>query len=70
MFLGFFLALSTLRTKLAYFKYTSEIYVVFRFLKFSSASVTNSYPGWPRHRENGEFGSYFFQTGKTQGILL
>ena len=23
--------------------------------------------GWPRHRENREFGSYFFQTGKTQG---
>ena len=28
------------------------------------------YPGWPQHRENREFGSYFFQTGKTQGILL
>ena len=27
-------------------------------------------PGWPRHRENREFGYYFFQTGKTQGILL
>ena len=26
--------------------------------------------GWPRHRENREFGYYFFQTGKTQGILL
>ena len=26
--------------------------------------------GWPRYRENREFGSYFFQTGKTQGILL
>ena len=26
--------------------------------------------GWPRHRENREFGSHFFQTGKTQGILL
>ena len=26
--------------------------------------------GWPRHREKGEFGSYFFQTGKTQGILF
>ena len=24
--------------------------------------------GWPWHRENNEFGSYFFQTGKTQGI--
>ena len=26
--------------------------------------------GWPRHRENREFGSYFFKTGKTQGILF
>ena len=26
--------------------------------------------GWPRHRENREFGSYYFQTGNTQGILL
>ena len=24
--------------------------------------------GLPRHRENREFGSAFFQTGKTQGI--
>ena len=24
--------------------------------------------GWPRHRENREFGCSFFQTGKTQGI--
>ena len=24
--------------------------------------------GFPRHRENREFGSPFFQTGKTQGI--
>ena len=23
--------------------------------------------GWPWHRENRGFGSYFFQTGKTQG---
>ena len=30
----------------------------------------NQQTGWPRHRENREFGSYFFQTGKTQGILL
>ena len=28
------------------------------------------YTGWPQHRENREFGSYFFQTGKTQGILF
>ena len=26
--------------------------------------------GWRRHRENREFSSYFFQTGKTQGILF
>ena len=26
--------------------------------------------GWPRHRESREFGSYFFQTGKTQGICF
>ena len=31
---------------------------------------TGAPTGWPRHRENGKFGSYFFQTGKTQGILL
>ena len=31
---------------------------------------TEMYAGWPRRRENREFGSYFFQTGKTQGILL
>ena len=24
--------------------------------------------GWPRHKENGEFGYQFFQTGETQGI--
>ena len=32
-----------------------------------------THAGWPQHRENREnreFGSYFFQTGKTQGILL
>ena len=33
-------------------------------------STWNDCPGWPRHRENREFGSYFFQTGKTQGILF
>ena len=35
--------------------------------------VCEGYAGWPRHRENREnreFDSYFFQTGKTQGILL
>ena len=26
--------------------------------------------GWPRHRENREFGSYFFQTGKTGNFVL
>ena len=29
-----------------------------------------SITGWPRHRENREIGSYFFQTGKTQKNLL
>ena len=33
-------------------------------------SILNTNSGWPRHRENREFGSYFFQTGKTQGILF
>ena len=26
--------------------------------------------GWPRHRDNREFGSYFFQTGKTQNFVV
>ena len=30
----------------------------------------HDHAGWPRPRENREFGSYFFQTGKAQGILL
>ena len=32
----------------------------------------NNFPhsGCLRNRENREFGSYFFQTGKTQGILF
>ena len=36
------------------------------------ANILNMYhnTGWPQHKENREFGSYFFQTGKTQGILL
>ena len=37
------------------------------------AIVVEGLTGWPRNRENKEnreFGSYFFQTGKTQGILL
>ena len=38
-----------------------------------SLEVARGRAGWPRpreNRENREFGSYFFQTGKTQGILL
>ena len=31
-------------------------------------SVSIDYSGLPRHRENREFESPFFQTGKTQGI--
>ena len=32
--------------------------------------VSHRIAGWPRHRENRESGSQFFQTGKTQEILL
>ena len=41
------------------------------YMYLVSTMMDNS--GWPRHRENTEnreFGSYFFQTGKTQGILF
>ena len=38
--------------------------------EFVLSCSTSAHTGWPRHRENREFGSYFFQTGKTQGILL
>ena len=37
---------------------------------FTNVVALKRKTGWPRHRENREFGSYFFQTGKTQGILL
>ena len=37
---------------------------------WTSSSKGGGISGWPRHRENREFDSYFFQTGKTQGILL
>ena len=40
---------------------------------FLSQTLIKIITGWPRHRENREnreFGSYFFQTGKTQGILF
>ena len=39
----------------------------------SNTFIVETCTGWPRHRENREnrkFGSYFFQTGKTQGILF
>ena len=39
-----------------------------RFLLISRISTCDGIPGLPRHRENREFGSPFFQTGKTQGI--
>ena len=29
--------------------------------------IVKEVPGWPRHRDNREFGSYFFQTGKNTG---
>ena len=35
-----------------------------RLISGQHASYLNSFSGWPRHREDGEFGSYFFQTGK------
>ena len=38
-------------------------------IHFDSTSLS-VITGWPRNRENREFGSYFFQTGKTQGILF
>ena len=44
-----------------------EVYFVLRkCLEYLNICFT----GWPRNRENREFGSYFFQTGKTRGILL
>ena len=42
-------------------------------LIFGGVPAPGGSAGWPRHRENREnreFGSYFFQTGKTQGILF
>ena len=42
-------------------------------LKDDFSTLVHKMTGWPRHRENREnreFGSYFFQTGKTQGILI
>ena len=33
------------------------------------AVVADTYTWWPRHRENREFGCYFFQTGKTHVIF-
>ena len=45
-------------------------YTVKHVLHTQHKLTTEAYSGWPRHRENREFASYFFQTGKTQGILL
>ena len=42
-------------------------------VRYSYIGIRCPFSGWPRNRENREnreFGSYFFQTGKTQGILL
>ena len=38
-----------------------------RIQDFLDGNIMNR-TGLPRHRENREFGSSFFQTGKTQGI--
>ena len=37
---------------------------------YSNKNRMNLNAAWPRRRENREFGSYFFQTGKTQGIFV
>ena len=48
-----------------------NFWLLFCKLLIKEAAEVNLFrPGWPRNRENREFGSYFFQTGKTQGILL
>ena len=44
--------------------------ILTRFKWFKRMDNEKIQSGWPRHRENREFGSYFFQTGKTQGILF
>ena len=38
------------------------------FVALTQHLIQSTMTGWPWHRENREFGSYFFQTGKTQGI--
>ena len=54
------------------FNIAREIYTNKSLFKYVTSVVLYKYTGtgWPRHRENREFGSYFFQTGKTQGILF
>ena len=56
-----------LNTALPCLNFKSNMYTV---SKNRVPSLFKVNPGWPQHRENREFGSYFFQTGKTQGILL
>ena len=60
---------STSRSKdinLDFFVTFSKLHII----RVATAQGKQGISGWPRHRENREFGSYFFQTGKTQGILL
>ena len=47
--------------------YTTELGVVREVQKCKFSIVST---GCPRHRENREFGSYFFQTGKTGNFAL
>ena len=49
-------------------EYFLKVFDCFMISKVLSFIFGISKSGWPRHRENREFGSYFFQTGKTQGI--
>ena len=37
-------------------------------LCYAQPSLLHAKTGWPQHREKREFGFYFFQTRKTQGI--
>ena len=39
----------------------SKIYIV--------TALLTRLTGWPRHKENGEFGSYFFQTWETRNFV-
>ena len=48
----------------------SWVFVRLQHIASSLKKDKKTTPGWPRYRENRDFGSYFFQTWKTQGILF